>query len=261
MLCCRLSALQSIEKELERQLIVRQRRIKNLFEKIEKYSDIVIPDVKNIRGKWNDAFGNFNPVFAEIGSGKGRFIKEMAERNPDCNFIAIEGQVKVVYHLLKTIHGHGGINDGDLESVLEKEIPVPPSNILVIDSYIRDLCDIFDQGELAGIYLNFSDPWPKARHEKRRLTNPKFLKQYMQILPIGGFLEFKTDDVQFFEYSIDGMQALKNFLGYEIVIIERDLHNSAHAFGRSLTEYEAKFKRFNKPINLVRLEKVKEMVL
>lgn len=240
---------------------MRQRRIKNLFEKIEKYSDVIVADASAAKGRWNQAFGNDNPVFAEIGSGKGRFVKEMAEFNPDANFVAIEGQVKVVYHLLKTVHGHGKINDGDLEAVLQTEIPKPPANILVMDKYIDDLRDVFEHGELRGIYLNFSDPWPKARHEKRRLTNPKFLKQYMSVLPVGGFLEFKTDDVPFFEYSAETMAYMSLECGYEIVILERDLHNSEHAQGRSLTEYEAKFKRFNKPINLVRLEKTKEMML
>ena len=85
---------------------MRQRRIKNLFEKIEKYSDVIVSDASATKGKWNQAFGNDNPVFAEIGSGKGRFVKEMAELNPEVNFVAIEGQVKVVYHLLKTVHGY-----------------------------------------------------------------------------------------------------------------------------------------------------------
>lgn len=239
---------------------MRQRRIKNLFEKIEKYSDVIVSDASATKGKWNQAFGNDNPVFAEIGSGKGRFVKEMAELNPEVNFVAIEGQVKVVYHLLKTVHGHGKISDGDLEKLLNAEIPKAPDNILVMDKYIDDLRDVFKHGELRGIYLNFSDPWPKARHEKRRLTNPKFLKQYMSVLPVGGFLEFKTDDAAFFEYSAQTMADMSSECGYEIAILERDLHNSEHAWGRSLTEYEAKFKRFNKPINLIRLEKTKEML-
>jgi len=139
---------------------MRQRNIKNLDERIEANANYLIEDPRACRGHWREIFGNENPIYLEIGCGKGQFITAHAEREPNSNFIACEGQASVVLR------------------ALEKAEEQSMENLRIFIDYVHDLADYFEPGELAGIYLNFSDPWPKARHAKRRLTYHKNLANY-----------------------------------------------------------------------------------
>ena len=198
---------------------MRQRNIKNLDERIEANANYLIEDPRACRGHWREIFGNENPIYLEIGCGKGQFITAHAEREPNSNFIACEGQASVVLR------------------ALEKAEEQSMENLRIFIDYVHDLADYFEPDELAGIYLNFSDPWPKARHAKRRLTYHKNLANYRSVLEAGGFIEFKTDNE-----------------------MTRDLHGDAAALGTYaaasrtyMTEYEAKFSAQGKNINFVRI--------
>ncbi|MCL5897260.1 tRNA (guanosine(46)-N7)-methyltransferase TrmB, partial [Neisseria meningitidis] len=139
---------------------------------------------EDFKGQWHEVFGNDNPIHIEIGSGKGQFISGMAKANPEINYIGIE--------MIESV----------LVSALDKAIEVDVPNLRLVARDAKLLEDCFEKGEIAQIYLNFSDPWPKKRHTKRRLTNPTFLTIYERLLPKAGDIHFKTDNRSLFEYSL-----------------------------------------------------------
>lgn len=225
---------------------MRQRNIKNLQEKLDMNSRFLIENPKELKGRWHAVFGNDNPICLEIGCGKGRFITSRAMDHPEQNYIAIEGQSNVVLRALQKAE--------------ENSI----ANLRIFITYVSDLKEYFDEGELSTVYLNFSDPWPKARHAKRRLTYRDRLKNYKEVLSPGGFIEFKTDNDGLFEFTLGEIEAV----GYRVVEMTRDLHGemsdemfielsgdmSAFAADAAayLTEYEEKFMVLGKNINYVR---------
>ena len=140
------------------------------------------------KGCWRQVFGNKNPVYIEIGMGKGRFILDMAKKYPDINFVGIERYSSV---LLRAVEKY------DTEEYREL------TNVRFVCMDARNITDVFAPGEVGKIYLNFSDPWPKARHAKRRLTSTEFLERYEQILPEEGTIEFKTDNTELFNFSLE----------------------------------------------------------
>ncbi|GER66457.1 tRNA (guanine-N(7)-)-methyltransferase [Weizmannia acidilactici] len=187
-------------------------------DKIKQYPQYVVPEPEKWRGKWRELFGNSRPLHIEIGTGKGRFIAGMAEQHPDINFLGIERQPSVIVSAL--------------DKLIEKEL----GNVKLLNVDGSRLRDFFAKGDVERIYLNFSDPWPKKRHEKRRLTYRMFLKLYEDILVEGGEIHFKTDNQGLFEYS------LQSFSEYGLLLknISLDLHNSGFE-GNIMTEYEEKF--------------------
>ena len=205
---------------------MRQRRIKNQEEKIEALSEYIVSDPKDKKGSW-EAYSQGKELFLEIGCGKGQFITEMARKYPDRRFLAVEGAEGVVLRAL--------------QKAKEKDV----KNVLFITEYIYELTDYFEAGEVAGIYLNFSDPWPKDRHAKRRLTHRNYLQSYRQILLPGSFIEFKTDNDDLFSFSLAEFAAC----GMEIVECTDDLHHSEYMQDNVLTEYEEKFSKLWKKIN------------
>ena len=215
---------------------MRQRNIKNLGEKIEKNSRLLMQNPQEIKGHWAEVFGNDAPIYLEIGCGKGNFITAHALGEPKTNFVACEGQESVVLRAL--------------EKAEESEI----QNLRIFIDYVKDLGDYFEPGELAGIYLNFSDPWPKARHAKRRLTYRSRLENYKSVLKDGGFVEFKTDNEGLFEFTLEEIAAC----GYEVVEMTRNLHGAKAAGEYAetsrwfMTEYEEKFAGAGKNINFLR---------
>lgn len=214
---------------------MRQRNIKNLDGRIEENARLLITDPRSCKGHWAEIFGNENPIYLEIGCGKGNFIVRHANEEQDKNFIACEGQASVVLRALEKAE------EGGLE------------NLRVFIDYVNDLADYFEKDEIAGVYLNFSDPWPKARHAKRRLTYHKRLQNYKSVLSEGGFIEFKTDNDVLFEFTLEEIAVC----GYEIVEMCRDLHGEAQGkYGKEsqhfMTEYEEKFSGQGKNINFVR---------
>ncbi len=214
---------------------MRQRNIKNLSERIEQNSRLLIEEPGDCKGRWAEIFGNGNPIYLEIGCGKGNFITKHAFAEPDCNFIACEGQMSVVLRALEKAEASGS------------------GNLRVFIDFVNDLEDYFEVGELSGIYLNFSDPWPKARHAKRRLTYRGRLQNYKKVLKPDGFIEFKTDNEGLFAFTIEEIEAC----GYEMIEMSRDLHGEAQGVHGEksrcfMTEYEEKFSGQGKNINFVR---------
>ena len=219
---------------------MRQRRIKDIDKKIEVYSALITENPKSLRGKWREAFGRDGDLFIEIGCGKGQFISGLAERKPEGLFVAAEGMPSVVYRALSKVDEAG------------------LRNVRFIMEYINDLGEYFADGELSGIYMNFSDPWPKKRNFKRRLTYAGRMKQYAKSICSGGFIEFKTDNDELFDFTLEQIEICREECGLEIESVTRDLHNSAFDAENIRTEYEEKFAAAGKTINRVRLVKKEE---
>lgn len=196
---------------------MRVRNLKNK-EEILKSNDYVLENPEKYKGKWQEFFGNNNQICLEIGVGKCTFIYEMARQNPNINFIGIE-KVDTVLAL--------GIKELEKEKVLE--------NLCLINYDALELDKVFDN-EIDTLYLNFSDPWPKKRHEKRRLTNFRFLEKYDIIFSGDKKIVQKTDNKDLFEYSV---VSLSNY-GYQIIDISLDLHKRED-YNNVMTEYERKF--------------------
>ncbi|WP_139491423.1 tRNA (guanosine(46)-N7)-methyltransferase TrmB [Brevibacillus dissolubilis] len=171
------------------------------------------------RGKWAEYFGNNNPIHLEIGSGKGRFINTLAAKHPDINFIAVELKAEVV---LRTA-----------QRTEYKAIP----NLALIQFDASNITELFTPGELSRLYLNFSDPWPKKRHAKRRLTHFGFLRNYKTVLKIGGEIHLKTDNEALYEFSLNQFADER----FQLRNITFDLHNSEWAENNVMTEYEQRF--------------------
>lgn len=184
------------------------------------------------RGCWDQVFGNTHPIHIEIGMGKGQFLLALAARNPQINYIGIERYSSV---LLRAVEKY--------QSLPEDAVP---SNIRFLCIDARELTDIFAPGEVARIYLNFSDPWPKARHARRRLTSPDFFQVYDGILSLDGTVEFKTDNRGLFDYSVEELNHSQLFT---ISACTFDLHHDAKMNpGNIMTEYEEKFSSAGNPI-------------
>ena len=196
---------------------MRLRKVKNALEKIQEYPNIVIQNSDSNKGKWNEVFKNDNPIYLEIGMGKGKFIIENAKRNPDINYIGLELQESV------------------LVRALEKLIDEPVNNLVLLHEDAFELNNIFEDGEIDKIYLTFSDPWPKSRHAKRRLTCNNILNSYRKALKDNGTIEFKTDNRKLFEYSI--LEFIHN--GLEFKELSLNLHEDKEDI--ITTEYEDKF--------------------
>ena len=204
---------------------MRLRHIRGAEEAVAE-SPYVIRQPLQYRGRFAELFGNDHPIEIEVGMGKGKFIMELAGRHPDVNFIGIERYPSVLLRALK--------KRGELE--------LPNIYFLCVDA--RELSDIFAPGEVDRIYLNFSDPWPKDRHAKRRLTSPDFMRVYDAVLARDGRLEFKTDNQELFTYSLRSIPEA----GWRIEAFTRDLHHSELAEGNIMTEYETKFSAMGNPI-------------
>ena len=209
---------------------MRRRNVKNVEVRIEAAKKNVIQSGKDYKGKWNELFGNDNPIYLEIGMGKGDFIIEHAKTNPNINYIGLEKFASVL------IQASDKLNDEHL----------PNLYLLLVDA--EELDEIFDVNEISQIYLNFSDPWPKARHAKRRLTSSKFLKNYQTILKDEGTIEFKTDNRELFEYSIVSM----NNYGMNFLDLTFDLHHRDPELYIIKTEYEKKFMAKGNPIYFIK---------
>ncbi|MBR3811321.1 MAG: tRNA (guanosine(46)-N7)-methyltransferase TrmB [Agathobacter sp.] len=180
------------------------------------------------KGNWSAVFGNDHPIHIEIGMGKGRFLMDLATLNPNINYIGIERYTSVLLRAVQKI----------------EETPLPNLRFLCEDA--ANLPDIFAPEEIKRIYLNFSDPWPKDRHARRRLTSSEFLARYDQFLAKNGRLEFKTDNVGLFNFSLEEIQ---NSDVWHIDVHTYDLHEDPMLnFGNVMTEYEEKFSSKGNPI-------------
>lgn len=204
-------------------------RLRNVTGSDEKIaaSKYVVREPETKKGGWKDFFGNTNPIHIEVGMGKGQFLYGMAKENPDINYIGIEKYSTV---LLRAI-----------QKMESEEVP----NLYFLCEDAKNVTDLFIKDEVDKIYLNFSDPWPKDRHAKRRLPSRQFLERFGQILKKDGTLEFKTDNKVLFEFALEELEAA----GWETDAVTFDLHKDAEMKkGNIMTEYEEKFSSMGNPI-------------
>ena len=208
---------------------MRLRNVKRAFNRINDY-DKLIADPMAYKGRWHAYFNNANPIHIEIGMGRGQFLIEKAKKNPTINYIGFEKFTVVLVKSLEKIKEEGQLD-----------------NLCVVRYDAQDILDLFDENEVSKVYLNFSDPWPKERHYKRRLTYRDFLNKYKVILKPEGMLCFKTDNVALFDFSLEEM----NLLGMCILKETRNLHGSPWVQENIMTEYEEKFTKEGITINMV----------
>jgi len=214
--------------------MARVRKQPGTREALMQYAPIVVLEPEQHKGKWQDVFGNANPIQMEVGMGKGKFISTMARQHPEINFIGVEVIEEVLLDAVKRMNRAEGI----------------PENLRLVWINASLLEDLFLPGEVDRIFLNFSDPWPKTRHAKRRLTHKGFLDQYAAILKSEGQVHFKTDNQGLFEFSLNEFSAC----GWRLQNIQLDMYQKLPE-GNVATEYETKFHNQGMPI--YRLEAVK----
>ena len=190
-------------------------------------NDFVVHEEETMKGMWHDFFENENPIHIEVGMGKGRFIIDMAKLHPEINYIGIEKYSSV------------------LVRAIEKQTIEQLPNLVFIRMDAEAIENVFEKDEVAYIYLNFSDPWPKDRHARRRLTSVQFLNRYVNFLAADGGLTFKTDNRPLFDFAIEELEPA----GWKAQVITYDLHNDAALMeGNVMTEYEEKFSSVGNPI-------------
>lgn len=205
-------------------------RLRNIpgAEAVVSASAYCIQDPGAHRGSWSAVFENDHPIHIEVGMGKGRFLMDLAALHPDINYIGVERYTSVLLRAVQKI----------------EETPLPNVRFLCIDAVT--LPEIFAPGEIDRIYLNFSDPWPKDRHAKRRLTSAEFLARYDQFLAPNGRIEFKTDNQELFTFSLETIEASEI---WHLDASTRDLHHDpVLCEGNVMTEYEEKFSSKGNPI-------------
>ncbi|RKP53896.1 tRNA (guanosine(46)-N7)-methyltransferase TrmB [Cohnella endophytica] len=219
---------------------MRLRGKKNIRESLEKQPDLVVLEPQKLRGRWHEFFGNENPIHIECGMGKGQFISRLSGNNPNINYIGMD----MYDELLKR-----GSEKARKLWKDEKGMDEVP-NLALVRGNVEFLDKMFEPGELERVYLNFSDPWPKSKHGKRRLTHPRFLMMYKEALNDIGEIHFKTDSLSLFEFSLNSFSAAE----IQMRNISLDLHRQSLRDDLVLTEYESKFVAKGMPI--YRLEAV-----
>lgn len=208
---------------------MRLRNIPGAREAIAASPYVVHEDVmREKRGSWKEVFGNQNPLHIEVGMGKGRFITELAMLHPEINYVGIEKYSSVLLRALE-----------------KREQQPELVNLMFLRMDAEDLTEVFGEEEVARIYLNFSDPWPKDRHAKRRLPSKEFLARYDRILTGDGQVEFKTDNRGLFEFALEQ----RELAGWRLDGCTFDLHHDAEMVkGNIMTEYEERFSSEGNPI-------------
>ncbi|MCR4441421.1 MAG: tRNA (guanosine(46)-N7)-methyltransferase TrmB [Peptococcaceae bacterium] len=204
---------------------MRLRRKRGIEQQIERKRHLIMSGLHELRGTWAEVFGNERPLHVELGTGKGAFLAALARACPAINYVGVERVPEIIYQAAVKIEAGG------------------TGNVRLLLADAESLPFYFNPGEIERIYLNFSDPWPKKRHAKRRLTSPRFLDVYMKLLKKGGEIHLKTDNRDFFEYSLETLAGA----GFSLQKITFDLHGSL-AGGSVMTEYEQKFVKQGKPI-------------
>ncbi|MDD6805927.1 MAG: tRNA (guanosine(46)-N7)-methyltransferase TrmB [Clostridiales bacterium] len=205
---------------------MRLRNIKGSRENIQA-SKYVVQEYREQKGKWRELFGNDHPIHIEIGMGKGRFLMDVATLHPEINYVGIEKYSSV---LLRGIQK-------------QEELQLP--NVMFIRMEAEYITEVFAKDEVDRIYLNFSDPWPKDRHAKRRLESREFLKRYNEILVPEGVVEFKTDNMDLFEFALEEVEPA----GWKLRQWTKDLHHDPKMnAGNVMTEYEERFSSVGNPI-------------
>ncbi len=204
---------------------MRLRNVKGSRETIAQ-NEWVVKDETSYKGKWHEVFENDHPIHIEVGMGKGQFITTLAKQNPEINYIGIEKYSSV------------------LVRAIEKRREYEGDNLLFIRMDAENIAEVFEKDEIARIYLNFSDPWPKDRHARRRLTSKEYFARYDQFLQKDGQVIFKTDNRTLFDFSLE--QVIE--AGWKLENHTFDLHHSEYLEGNVMTEYEEKFVAKGNPI-------------
>ena len=210
---------------------MRMRKKKNLEPRLAACEAVTV-HAHGEKIDWKAEFGNDNPIHLEIGCGKGAFTAAIAARNPDINFVAVEMIANVAVMAM--------------EKIMEAEL----KNVRFLFFFFETLQDIFEENAVERIYLNFSCPFPKRRYTKHRLTHENFLNRYKVILAPGKEIHQKTDNEEFFDFSLAEFQKC----GWQVKNVTRDLHHSEWAQNNIVTEYESRFLALGQPI--FRLEAV-----
>lgn len=208
---------------------MKEMRLRNVTGSREVIADcpLVIQEPQEKRGRWREVFGNDHPIRIEIGMGKGRFIMDLARENPKINYLGIEKYSSVLIRGIQKLEAD----------------PLP--NLYFIRMEAEEITSVFAENEVDRIYLNFSDPWPKDRHAKRRLPSREFLRRYDEILRAGGIIEFKTDNHDLFQFALGELAPA----GWKLVQMTEDLHHDAQMMqGNVMTEYEERFSSKGNPI-------------
>ncbi len=215
---------------------MRQRKVKNEEQRLAALEYLQVKNGLELRGRWPDFLKERNEsfnggIYLEAGCGRGHFLAALGEANPDSFYLGAEGRSSVVLRAMELIR------DKDL------------NNVLFIPEFILSVESFFAENELSGIYLNFSDPWPKVRHAKRRLTHRDYLKGYQRALKPDGFIEFKTDSKELFEFTLEECEAV----GLAVEEYTEDLHRSDLSARHITTQYENRFRLLGKPIHYCRI--------
>lgn len=205
---------------------MRLRGRKGIREDLEQQQDLVVLNPEAYKGKWRERFNNDYPIHVEFGMGKGRFVSQMSVKNQQVNYIGFDMYDELVRRAAeKTRIAWNEAELGD------------PTTIQLALANIENIEDIFAPGEIERVYLNFSDPWPKKKHGRRRLTHPRFLEKYCRLLNAQGQIHFKTDSETLFEFSINSFADY----GLQMTNISLNLHRDGINEEHVMTEYESKF--------------------
>ncbi|WP_040950446.1 tRNA (guanosine(46)-N7)-methyltransferase TrmB [Gorillibacterium massiliense] len=233
---------------------MRLRGRKGIREELERQTDLVVLDPRKLKGKWREHFGNDLPIHVELGMGKGIFISEWSRRNPNVNYIGVDRYDELIRRgalKARRLH-HGGqvdeledaVDGSDIDSVVSgpaevgtEAVAAKPWNLALALLDIQYIDEVFAPGEVERVYLNFSDPWPKSKHARRRLTHPGFVRKYLNFLNERGEIHLKTDSRLLFEYSLNSFSDM----GLRMRNISLDLHANGIRDDLVLTEYESKF--------------------
>ncbi|CAH0122026.1 MULTISPECIES: tRNA (guanosine(46)-N7)-methyltransferase TrmB [unclassified Paenibacillus] len=218
---------------------MRLRGRKGIRESLERQRDLVVLEPHLYKGRWNEFFGNDRPIYVELGMGKGQFISLMSAKYPETNFIGIDMYDELVRRASEKARAAAA------ETGEER-----PSNLALARANIETIEEIFAPGEIERIYLNFSDPWPKARHARRRLTHARFVEKYIEAMNEWGEIHFKTDSQTLFEFSLNSFADM----GLQMTNISLHLHRDGINEEHVMTEYETKF--VGKGMNIYRCEVV-----
>ena len=180
---------------------------------------VILEDAYRLKGIWHEFFPQKGPIFVELGTGKGQFLRSMAQLHPEACFIGMERE------------------PGVLLQAVRKADELQLKNLKFVLCDVQNLPNVFGPGEIDGLYIHFCDPWPKSRHAKRRLTHAGFLAAYKSVLSSSGILRFKTDNQELFAYSLSTFEEAE----MELLQVSEDLHAGAIEPAGCVTEYEAKF--------------------
>ncbi|ECH9276470.1 tRNA (guanosine(46)-N7)-methyltransferase TrmB, partial [Salmonella enterica subsp. enterica] len=212
---------------------MRLRGRKGIREHLEQQRELVVLNPREYKGRWAEVFGNGRPIHIELGMGKGQFISGMSVKYPDVNFIGMDMYDELIRRASEKVR-----TKWDEQGGLE------PQTVRLALGNIEMIEEFFAPGEVERIYLNFSDPWPKKKHWRRRLTHPRFLEKYRQLLNDNGEIHFKTDSRVLFEFSLNAFSAV----GLQMNDISLSLHEGGINEAHVMTEYESKFVGQGMPI-------------